>query len=169
MTVGLQSVAWSGATGFRLLFDTTTVPATSVTLPDYEVKVEKVRRLGEMLPTKRTVGAAEISVLKVIVEAADYTAIILPRMPQHGGTLIEFVCTCTINHPSVTGSLGLLLDGCRIVKHPGITIEPDEKAIKKELEIDVMAMWEKGLDGKWKALSSVPTMPSSQAKAAMTF
>jgi len=169
MATGLQSVAWDSASSFKMLFDTTTIPATNVATPDMEIKVEKVARLGEVLPTKRTIGRAELSDLEVEIELSDYTQIILPRQPRHSGTLLEFVCTCTIRHPSVLGSYGLLLDGCRIVKHPSMSFEPDEKAIRKKIGISVMAMWEKGLDGIWKALSPMPTLPSSQAIAAMSF
>lgn len=169
MATGLQSVAWDSATSLKLLFDTTTIPATRASIPDYEIKTEKVARLGEALPTKRTIGRGEIGDLEIEIEALDYTQIILPRMPRHSGTLIEFVVTATISHPSVTGSYGLLLDGCRIVKHPSMAFEPDEKAIRKKIGVSVMHLWEKGSDGIWKTLSPVPTLPSSQAKAAMTF
>lgn len=168
-TTGIQSVAWDSASSFKMLFGTTTIPGTRCAIPDFEIKTEKVPRLGETLPTKRTVGRAELGDLEVEIELSDYQQIILPRMPMHSGTLVEFVCTCTVKHPSVTGSYGLLLDVCRIVKHPSMAFEPDEKAIRKKIGISVMALWEKGADGIWKCMNPVPTLPSSQAKAAMTF
>jgi hypothetical protein len=50
-----------------------------------------------------------------------------------------------------------------------MSFEPDEKAIIKKLGVSVMALWEKGDDGVWKCLNPSPTLPSSQAKAAMIF
>lgn len=169
MANGLQDVAWDSASSARILFGTIIVPVLKFDVPKEEIKTEKVPRVGEVRPTKRTAGRMEIGDIAVEIELSDYEALILPRMPKHGATLIEFVITCNVKHASVAGSYGMLLDGCRIVSREGPSFAPDEKALVKKLGISVMATWERGRDGVWKCLDLNPKLPSSQAQAAMTF
>ncbi len=164
----LSDLAWD-STCVTLLFGTTQIVLVEAQLPDVEIKTEKLDELGLQLPERRTVGRASITDMTGKVEMSRYEAVILPRMPEHGGTLIEFVSTVNIKHPSITGSFGIFLDHCRIVKLGGVKFAADEKALVRELGISVMGVFEKGRDGKPKCLNVNSRKPSSQLVAAMQF
>ncbi|MGE5200998.1 MAG: hypothetical protein ACM3O6_02925 [Acidobacteriota bacterium] len=165
----LADLAWDSASSVTIFFGTTQIVCTEAQLPDVEIKSEKLHEIGLMLPERRTVGRAEISDFTLKMELSRYSTVILPRMPEHGGTLIEFVVNATIKHPSITGSFGVFLDHCRIIKASGIKLSADEKALVRELTISTMGVFEKGADGKPKSLYVNSKKPSSQLQAAMSF
>ncbi len=164
----IESLAWDSVSA-KLLIGGVTVPALKLGVPKEEIKVELIRRIGEQRPKKRTTGTMELGVLTLEVELGDYTTLVIPRMPIHGGTFVEFVVTLTVTHPNVVGSYGMLFDGGRILTREGPEISPDEKALIKKLGISVMSSHEKGADGKWRCLDLDPKLPSSLARAAMAF
>ena len=149
--LSLNDVAFDASSTVTFYFGTQKVNPVEVTTPDQETKAEKVARIGEPQASKQTLGRTEIGNLKVSFELADYTSKILPYAPVHGGGLVYFPATVKFGHPSINGSLGVYMERCRILKHAGVKLSPDEKAIVKELEISVMRMWEKGADGKLKS------------------
>lgn len=165
---GLQDATWDSAACAFFRFGATKIPLTKFTPSSVEVKIEKVRRIGEMVAQKRTPGAAEVSDASLEMLATDHEAFILPRMPRHGGALLEFVITASVFHPSVIGSYGILLDGCRIIKSEGPEFDGSEKGLIKKLGISVVDVWEKGRDGVWKTLSLKP-LPTSQAIPLLQF
>lgn len=167
MAVGLNDLTWDGSSAFGR-FGSTKVPFTKLERPKVETKTEKIRRLGEQLPTVRTPGAVEIADLSAELLTTDYVALILPRMPRHGGNLIEFPVTMNRRHPAVLGSYSILLDQCRIVSDEE-SIENGEKGAIVKIGLSVMNVWEKGLDGIWKCKALMPSLPSSQAVALMQF
>lgn len=169
MADGLKSLTWDGATCTKILLGTTTVPVQKITLPESTITVEKIRSTGQMRARKRTPGVAEHADLTLVILATYYESIILPRMPLHAGTELEFVVTTTIIHPSVEGSLAVMADQCRIVKVKRPDFEADEKGLLYELGVSTMAVFDKGRDNKWKSIDRDDTKPSAIARAAMTF
>jgi len=169
MANGLSSVAYDSGSSARFLMGTLIVPVRKLTPPKVETKTDKVRSTGSTLAKKRTIGVVEIGDAVAEIELGYYKDLILPRYGEHGATLIEFVCTLSVKHPSLTGSYAQLYDHCRIVGLEGPEISDDEKALVKKVTISLMNVFEKGDDGKWKCLNFDDAKPSSQAKAAMTF
>jgi hypothetical protein len=168
--VGLDDCTWDSASSAFFRFGSTKIPLTKFTPPKDEIKTERVRRAGEMRARKRTPGVSEVSDISVELLASDYKTFILPRMGRHGGTLIEFIITASVFHPSVQGSYGILCDGGRIVTSEGPEFAMDEKGLIKKLGISVIDVWERGDDGVWKTLAlKTPQMASSLAQAAMQF
>lgn len=165
----LQDTTWDSASSINVRFGSLKAPITKLTPASVEVKVEKVRRIGSMLADKRTPGVAEISDPTGEMLASDYAEFILPRMPQQGGTLTELAVLLEFKHPSVSGRLAILLDRCRFTKIEGPEIAGDEKGAVTKFSLSCMARYDKGADGKWKALFSVPGQPSSTATAIMKF
>lgn len=166
---GLNDVTWDGATSVAMRFGTTKVPILKLSPPKVELKREKIRRVGEQVASRRTPGAGEVGDMTVELLSADYMTFILPRMGRHAGGEIEFVTTCTIAHPSVTGSLSRLMDHCSIVSIEGPDIESSEKGLITKLGISVLDLWEKGSDGKWKTLFRKAGMTSADAAALLKF
>lgn len=166
--VGLNDCTWDSASSAFFRWGSTKIPLTKFTPAKDEIKTERVRRVGEMRARKRTPGVSELGDIAVELLATDYVQFIIPRMPIHGGTLVEFIITASVYHPSVAGSYGILCDGCRIVGQEGPEFEASEKGLIKKLSISVIDVWEKGSDNKWKTLALKP-LPSSQAVAAMQF
>lgn len=166
---GLSTVAYDSGSSATFLMGTTVVPVRKLTPPKVEVKTEKVRSSGQGIAKKRTIGVTEVSDGNAEIELGYYNDLIMPRLPQHGGTLIEFVGTLTIRHPSITGSYGQLYDHCRIISIEGPEITDDEKALVMKLGFSCMNIFQKGSDGKYKCLNFDEALPSSQAKAAMSF
>lgn len=166
-TNGLQDVTWDAGSA-KVRWGSLIVPFTKFTRPSVETKVEKIRRVGEMIATKRTAGVVEIGDISAEMLTTDYEEKILQRLPRHGGTLVEFPVTLNHKHPSVPGSYGILMDGCRIIKDES-DVGNDEKALITKLTLSVMYVWERGRDGLWKCKALVPSLPSSQARALMSF
>jgi hypothetical protein len=128
-----------------------------------------VRRAGGMLADKRTPGVVDIADTSIELLATDYEALVLPRLPRHGGTLVEFVITANVYHPSVLGSFAILCDRARIAKVEGPDFDATEKGLVMKLGVSVMNTWHKGRDGEWKCMALVPTLPSSQAVPLLKF
>lgn len=164
---GLADLTWDGSSAF-LRFGALKVPFLKFDRPKVETKTEKIRRIGEQLATVRTPGSVEIADISAEMLTTDYVSLILPRMPRHGGNLIEFPITMNRRHPSVIGSYSILLDQCRIVADEE-SIEAGEKGAVYKLGLSVMNVWEKGADGVWKCKALLPTLPSSAARALMQF
>jgi hypothetical protein len=166
---GLENATWDGATCVRLRWGTAAVPCLKIESPKLEVKVEKIRRIGEMIATKRTPGVAELASFKVSLLTTDYKTYILPRYGKHAATEIEFVLTTTIVHPSVRGQLSRLVDHCRVLSIEGPTIESTEKGLVTDLMIDGLDIWERGDDNIWKTLVRKATLTSADATALLSF
>lgn len=168
---GLNGIAWDSASSVTIHAGTTKIPLYKLGIPKMEIKVAKVRSIGAMLAEKRTIGAAEVADIAAEIEATYYEALLLPRLPKHGGTLTEFPITTTIQHPSVKGALVFGLDRCRIISDEGpeFDAESGEKPLIIKLGISVMAKFVKGRDGILKCLDVKPTLPSSDLKSALSF
>lgn len=165
---GLEDCTWDSASSAFLRFGSTKVPLTKCTPPKEDVKTEKIRPIGAMRATKRTPGVSDIADASAEILLTEYTTLILPRLPRHGGTLVEFVVTLSVFHPSVKGSYGMLWDACRFVAHEGPELDGSEKGLIKKLGISILDVWEKGEDGIWKTQSLKP-LPSSQAIPLLQF
>jgi hypothetical protein len=166
---GLADCTWDSGVCAFWRFGSTKVALTKVTPSKAEVKVEKIRPIGAAIATKRTPGIVEIGDANIELLATDYEEIILPRMPIHDGTMTGFVITGTVTHPSVKGSFGIVLDGCRTIVEELPEFDGTEKGLLLKLTISVMNVFRKGRDGKLKALGRMPGLPSSQAVAALSF
>ena len=165
---GLSDCTWDSASCAFFRFGSTKIPLLKFTPPKDDVKIDKPRRVGEMRAQKRTPGVSEIGTASIEMLLSDYTSLLLPRMPKHGGTLVEFVVTATVTHPSVKGSYGILCDNGRIIGSEGPEFDGSEKGLIKKLTIDFLDIWEKNEDGIWKTLSLKP-LPSSQAIPLLAF
>ena len=165
---GLSDCTWDSASSAFFRFGSTKIPLLKFTPPKDDVKIDKPRRVGEMRAQKRTPGVSEIGTASIEMLLSDYTSLLLPRMPKHGGTLVEFVVTATVTHPSVKGSYGILCDNGRIIGSEGPEFDGSEKGLIKKLTIDFLDIWEKNEDGIWKTLSLKP-LPSSQAIPLLAF
>jgi hypothetical protein len=165
----LHDTTWDTAASLALRFGALKVPLVKLSPPKEDVKVEKIREVGNMLATKRTPGIVEVGDGTAELLASVYEALILPRMPKHGGTLTQFVITSTYSHPSVEGALGFLYDRCRIIGEEDPAIESSEKGAIVKLTVSVMERWKKGRDGVWKCLALKPGLPSSTAQALLSF
>lgn len=165
---GLQDCTWDSASSAFIRFGSTKIALVKFTPSKVDVKVEKVRRIGSMIADKRTPGTVEIGDASIEILATDYEAFVLPRLPVHGGTLVPFVVTASVTHPSVLGSYGVLLDNNRIIGKEGPEFDASEKALIVKLTLSTMDVWEKGRDGTWKTLSLKP-LPSSQAVPLLQF
>ncbi len=165
---GLADCTWDSASCAFFRFGSTKIPLTKFTPPKEDIKIEKIPRIGEMRARKRTPGRSEISTAAVEMLLSDYATLWLPRMPKHGGALVEFVVTATVTHPSVKGSYGILCDNGRVIGAEGPEFDGSEKGLIKKLTIDFVDVWEKAEDGVWKTLSLMP-LPSSQAIPLLAF
>jgi hypothetical protein len=83
--IGLRDMTWDGGSAF-LRFGSTKISVKKFTPPKLEVKVARVKRVGEMLATKRTPGSGEVSDSGVELLLTDYEELILPRLGKHAGT-----------------------------------------------------------------------------------
>ncbi|MCH9834090.1 hypothetical protein K0U83_00430 [bacterium] len=166
---GLNDATWDTASSLSVRFGGLKAAITKLTPSKVEIKVEKIRRVGEMLQSKRTPGVAEISDCTGEMLTADYVAFILPRMPEQGGTLTELATLVQFSHASVVGQYSILLDRCRFTVIEGPEIDASEKGAITKFTMSCMARYDKGADGKWKALFSVPGRPSSTATALLKF
>ena len=165
---GLSDCTWDSASCAFFRLGSTKIPLLKFTPPKDDIKIDKPRRIGEMRAQKRTPGVSEVGTASIEMLLSDYTSLLLPRMPKHGGTLVEFVVTATVTHPSVKGSYGILCDNGRIIGSEGPEFDGSEKGLIKKLTIDFLDIWEKNEDGIWKTLSLKP-LPSSQAIPLLAF
>lgn len=165
----IQQATWDTGVCWSMRWGVTKIPLMKFTAPTFEIKVEKPRRLGEMIGEVSTPGVAEVSNADCEMLLTDYSAVILPRMPAHGGTLIHFVVSKDIRHPTIQGSYSALYDGARIISHGGPDGSGDEKGAIKKLGLMLINAYEKGADGQWKCLAQMSRRPSAELRALMKF
>lgn len=165
----LHDTTWDTAASLAIRFGALKAAVTKLSPPKEDVKVEKIREVGSMHATKRTIGVVDVSDGTIEMLATVYEAMILPRLPKHGGTLTQFVITSTYSHPSIEGSLGYLYDRARIIGEEDPPVEASEKGAIVKLTVSVMKKWRKGRDGVWKCLGLEPGLPSSTAQALLSF
>jgi hypothetical protein len=166
---GLKDCTWDSAACAHIRFGSLKVALTKFSPSKVDVKVEKVRRIGAAIADKRTPGIVEIGDATIELLTTDYELQILPRMPIHDGTMVEFVITTSLYHPSVIGSFGSVLDQVRIIGEEGPELDGSEKGLITKLSISVMNVFRKARDGQLKSLARMPGLPSSQAIAALAF
>lgn len=166
---GLDDVTWDGSSAIARA-GSTKVAFLSFERPKVETKTEKVLRLGEQMASKRTPGKVEVGDASAEMLLTDWYSTWLPRMPRHGGTLLEFPVTMNRRHPAVAGnaSYSFVCQQCRIVGQEE-KIENGEKPATMKLMLSVMAVWEKGGDGIWKCMARIPSLPDSATQALMQF
>lgn len=167
--MGLQNSTFDTASSAALLFGLTSIPILNGAVPAVEVKKAKSRAIGRMIADKRTPGVAEIADMSGEIRADDYANIILPRLPKNGGTLLNFAGLFKLDHPSVTGTLSVLVDGLCFTKIEGFEIKADENPATIKFTLSCMTRWDKGADGIWKQLWWSPGQPSATAKALLKF
>lgn len=166
---GLRGLTWDSATSASIVLGTLRVPFQKLSPGKVTIKVDKPARVGESLPSKRTPGKGEIGAFSGEIGADDFEGLILPRMPIHGGTLVTFPILITIKHPSVAGSLSIIMDDTRILEFDGPELDGSEKALIYKLNFDAMRRYDKGRDGVWKGLTFDARRPSADARALMQF
>ncbi len=168
--MALRDLTWDSATCVSsIALGTTRVAFQKFSPGKLSIKRDKPATVGEGLPRRRTPGKGELADFGGELLATDYEGSILPRMPAHGGCLLEFPILITIRHPSVAGSLGILLDDCSISELDGPELDGSEKALIYKLQFSAMRRYDKGRDGKWKGLAYDTSRPSAQAVALMKF
>jgi hypothetical protein len=167
----LKDIVWDSGTSASIHFGVLEVGLTKLSPGKITVKREKVRRVGEMLARKRTPGAAEIGDFNGEILATDFEASILPRLPEHGGTLIEFNILLRLAHPSVTGSLAVWYPETSIIELDGPEVDGSsaEKPLIYKLQFSSMGRFDKGRDNVWKCLHYDPRRSAADAIAAIPF
>ena len=166
---GLSDVTWDSASSASIHFGATKVSLTKLAPAKVTIKTDKIGSVGSMLPNRRTPGKAEIGDFSFELLATDYQAHILPRMPKMGGTMVEFQITARLAHPTIAGSLEVLLDKVRIVEIDGPELDGSEKAVIYKCNANAMNRHDRGSDGKWKSLAWDTSRPSAEAQALMKF
>lgn len=149
----------------RVRLGSTATPCTKVTPPKESVKVEAVRRLGEMVAEVRTIGIYEIDGGSITVESAVFAARILPKLQLNGFTQTEWQLTVAARAPGVGGPYIQVWDRCRFTGTEQEAIEATEKALLITLPISVIQIFHKGTDGKYHSLAVNPAAPSDAASA----
>ena len=165
---GLADCTWDSASCAFFRWGSTKITLLKFGVPKDDIKVEKIRPIGAMRATRRTPGTSEVGDASIEMLASDYASLVLPRMPVHAGTDVEFVVTATVTHPSVLGGYGVLCDGCRIIGSEGPDFDGTEKGLVKKLTLSVMNVWERGESGVWKTYARL-ALPSSQAVPLLNF
>lgn len=165
----LQDLTWDSATCASIVLGVLRVPFMKLSPGKITIKRDKPAGIGEGLPRRRTPGRGEVGDFNGEILATDFEGSILPRLPRHGGTLLEFPILITIKHPAVPGSLGILLDDSSITELDGPELDGSEKAIVYKLQFNAMRRFDKGRDGQWKGLAYDTNRPSAQAVALMKF
>lgn len=146
-------------------------PFTKFSPGKIEVKVEKVRRVGEALPRKRTVGGAELADSNGEMLANDFEENILNRWGRHGATLIEFGIIVRAAHPAIAGNVSTWLSETRIVSLEGPEVDGSapEKPLIYKIGFSSMGRFEKGRDNVWKCLYFDPRRPAGEAVPVIPF
>jgi hypothetical protein len=167
----MQDVIWDAGTSASILFGVLRVPLTKLSPGKITVKREKVRRVGESLARKRSPGSAEISDYNGEMLATDFEATLLPRLPQHGGTLVEFPILIRLGHPSVAGSLAVWMSETCITEFDGPELDGSsaEKGLIYKLQFSSMGRFDKGRDNVWKCLYFDPRRRASEAVPTIPF
>jgi hypothetical protein len=165
----LSDVTWDSATGASIHFGSTKVALTKLSTPKVEVKISKIGAVGSGIANKRTPGKAEVADFGAELLATDYVAHVMPRMPKMGGTMVQFQTLVHLLHPSIAGSLSILLDRCRIVAVEGPELDGSEKELIYKLTISCMNRHDRGANGTWKSLAWDTLRPSADARAMMKF
>lgn len=164
---GLENTAYSSV-DVRIRMGSAAFALRSATFPKLEIKTDAPRLLGQMIADRRTVGAGELGPLKAEMLVADYREFI-KRWGKHNATAIEFVVTGTFRTPGLRGAFERLVDHCRITATQEQKLDPDEKALMIELEIQGLNLWERGEDGIWKTLVKKENLTSADAQALLSF
>jgi hypothetical protein len=152
------------------VFGTTRVNFTELKLPDTEVKIKRVARVGESEETKRTPGFSTLADFEGKMLLTDYASQILPIANEHGLTLFHWVLIASVSHPSIDGSYDAMVDGCRFVKHGGLEFKGgSEDAIYKTLGISGRRVYERVSRGVWKSLGYRNDKPSALAQVLQEF
>jgi hypothetical protein len=162
---GLQDLVWDSGTSASLVCGALRCPFTKASPGKITVKREKVRPIGNAIATKRTPGSAEVGDWNAEMMATDFESTILPRMPKHGGSLVEFGALIKLSHPSIAGSLAVWLSETTILEFDGPELDGSsaEKALIYKIQFSSMGRFEKGRDGIWKCLYYDPKRPSADA------
>ena len=169
--MALDDLTWDSCSSAHVVFGASRVPFQKLEPGKITIKTEKSRRVGEPIATRRTPGAAEVADPTAEMLATDFEAHILPRMPKHGGTLIEFPVLIVLKHPSIAGTLSILLDRCRFLEWDGPSLDGNspEKGLIYKLTMSAMGRMDRGRDGQWKALYYDIRRASKDARALMAF
>lgn len=168
---GLQDLTFDAGTSASILFGVLRMPLTKMAPGKVTMKKDKVRRVGESLARKRTPGSAEISDYNGEMLATDFETTLLPRLPQHGGTLVEFPILITLAHPSIAGSLAVWMSETCILEFDGPELDGSsaEKGLIYKLQFSSMGRFDKGRDNVWKCLYYDPRRPAADAVPAIPF
>lgn len=170
MSDGLNDLTWDSAgTVVNIVLGITRIPFQEFAPGDMEIKIDKPATIGEGLARKRTIGRGELADFDGKILATDYRDIFLPRTGAHGGTLIRFPIHVVIFHPSIKGSLAILLDVCRMVKVGGPKLDGTEKALMYDVKFSAMRRYDRDASGNWHGLAYEPRRASSEARAIMRF
>lgn len=165
---GLHDLTWdAGACTANVIVGKTRCPFTKFAPPASETKIELVSRIGESLAEKWTPGRTELGDFDSELLATDYEGILLPSYGQHASN--ELVQTILVRwfHPSIAGTLSLLMDA-RCLKETPPELDGSEKGALWKLGWKPLRLWRAGRDGKWKAAARIRGLPSSAARALLT-
>ena len=167
----LQDITSDSGTSVAILFGALRMPLTKLSPGKITVKREKIRRVGESIARKRTPGSAEIGDFNGEMLASDFEANLLPRLPEHGGCLVEFPILIRMSQPSLAGSLAVWMDSTCILEFDGPETDGSsaEKPLIYKLQFSAMNRFDKGRDGVWKCLYYDPRRPAAAAIPSIPF
>lgn len=164
----IRNVAFDGSTG-RIRFGSLAAGLTKIGTPKEERKCEKIRLIGDPVARIRTPGIWEVGDAEIEMLTSTFAGTILPQLPLHGGSLIDFPITLVDRHPQVVGAYHIVLDRCNFMGNEE-TWENSEKAKLIKLPYSCIEVFRKVGAGQWKSMAWRPSAggPSLAAQALFT-
>lgn len=162
----IRNVAFDGCTG-RIRFGSLAIGLIKIGKPKEERKSEKIRLIGDPVARIRTPGTWDVGDAEIELLSSTFAGTILPLLPLHGGSLIDFPITLVDRHPQVNGDYHTILDRCNFM---GIeeAIENSEKANTVKLMYSCIEVFRKIGQGQWKSFAWRPSQGSLSAQALFT-
>ena len=167
---GLEHTIFDTASSAHFRIGLTKPPIKEFKAAKQTIKTSMLRYIGDMDPTAETPGIAEYSEGSMMLTVGVFGAVIAPRVPRHGGVLIEVPITTTFSHPAVKGEVAFLYDHVRIKTFQPPSLDGTEKEALVELGYSCRNIWFRAGTGKWQCLSLRQDLPASDAaRALMSF
>lgn len=162
--VDIRNITFDGGSA-KIRWGARAIPMTKFGLPKESIKREKLRRIGEQVSHIRTIGNYECEDFTAEMEALVWSSLILPNLPEHGGSLFEFPITVQQKHPLAGGAYTCVLDRVCFTGIEPDGIDNSEKATIVKVVLSAIQVFHKGADGKFKSLAINPRQPAPSTAA----
>lgn len=162
---------FDGASCASIVFGATLMPLSVAKTPPVENKRAGLARIGESRKTRWTPGVIEIGQFEGEMSLSDWEISVLSRAPLHGLSLYLFPVIVSFDHPSIFGSVAVLIDDCSFSKIDAVDVTGgSEEAVIQKFALHVGgAVWHKGRSGLWTTLGFEKALPSDAARVIMEF